>query len=74
MRHVPEAQPVKLGEVARKLKILAVSKDFDVMVRIRPAKPLVGLVRIVASEFLVLNGLDQLSDLSTMRLLALYNR
>jgi hypothetical protein len=74
MRHVPEAQPVKLGDVAREREVFAAPKDFDVMVRIRPAKPLVGLVRIVASEFLVVNGLDQLSGLSTMPLLAPYNR
>jgi hypothetical protein len=74
MRHGPEAQPVKLGEVTRKFKILAFSIDFDVMLRVRPAKPLVGLVRIVASKFLVVNGLVQLSGLSTVPLLALYNR
>ena len=74
MRHAPEAQLIKLGEVARELEIFAVPRDLDVMVRICLAKPLMGLVRIVASEVLVVNGLGQLSGLSTMPLLAPYNR
>jgi hypothetical protein len=73
MRHAPEAQLIKLGEVAGKLKILGVSGDSDVVVGIRLAKPLMSLVRVVASELLVVNGLGQLSGLSTMPLLALYN-
>jgi hypothetical protein len=74
MRHAPEAQPVKLGEVTRKPKILAVSGDGDVMVRVRLAQPLMGLVRVVASELLVVNGIGQLSGLSTLPLRTMYNR
>jgi hypothetical protein len=66
VRHASEAHPVELGEAAGEVEVLAVSRDCDVMVRIRPAKPLMGLVGIVAPEFLVMNGLDQLRGLSTM--------
>jgi hypothetical protein len=47
-----------LGEVAEEREIRAISGDLDVMFRVRPTKPLMGLVRVVALEFPVMNGLN----------------
>jgi hypothetical protein len=58
VRHAAEAHPGQLGEVAEERKIRAISGDPDVVFRVRPTKPLMGLVRVVAPEFLVMNGLD----------------
>lgn len=60
MRQSPEAQPVKFGEIAEKVKAFGVSRNLEVVVRVLPAKPVMGLIRVVAPEFLVMNGLDQL--------------
>jgi len=73
VHHAREAHSVELRQVAGKGKIVAVSRNLDVVVRIRPAKPLMGLVRVVAPEFLVMNCLDVERPLNDA-LLALYNR
>ena len=46
--------------------MLGASRDSDVVVRIRLTKPRVRLLRVVAPELLVVDGLDLLTGLSTL--------
>lgn len=64
VRHARKTHAIELGEPTRERKVISFSRDLDLVVRVRPTKPLVGLVGVVAIELLVMNSIDQFTGLS----------
>jgi hypothetical protein len=64
--HPTERHPVESDDVAGEDKIFGASGDVDVVVRISLTKPRMCLIRVVAPELLVIDGLDLLTGLSTL--------